>query len=44
MRAELDRQLDEMLKYGIVEEILRNYCSPVVMVKKKNNEYRLCGL
>ena len=42
MRAEIDRQLDEMLKYGIVEESLSDYCSPVVMVKKKNNEYRLC--
>ena len=42
MRAEIDRQLDEMLKYGIVEDSLSDYCSPVVMVKKKNNEYRLC--
>ena len=42
MRAEIDRQLDEMLKYGIVEESLSDYCSPVVMVKKKNTEYRLC--
>ena len=42
LRAETDRQLDEMLEYGIVEESLSSYCSPVVMMKKKKNEYRLC--
>ena len=48
MKAEIDRQLDEMLKYGIIEESVSNYSSPIVMVKKKttpdtkNPEFRLC--
>ena len=41
LRTEIDRQLDEMLEYGIVEESLSSYCSPVVMMKRKKNEYRL---
>ena len=32
MKAEIDRQLDEMLKYGIIEESVNNYSSPIVMV------------
>ena len=42
MRPGIDRHLDEMLEYGIVEESLSNYYSPIVMMKKKNKEYRLC--
>ena len=42
MRAELERQLDEMLKQGIIEESNSVWHSPVVMVKKPNNEWRFC--
>ena len=48
MKAEIDRQLDEMLKYGIIEESVSNNSSPIVMVKRKttldtkNPEFRLC--
>jgi hypothetical protein len=48
MKAEIDRQLDEMLKYGIIEESVSNNRSPIVMVKRKttldtkNPEFRLC--
>ena len=42
MRPEIDRNLDEMLEYGIVEESLSNYYSPIAMMKKKNKAYRLC--
>jgi hypothetical protein len=47
MKAEIDRQLDEMLKYGIIEESVRNSSSPIVMVERKttldtkNPEFRL---
>ena len=48
MKAEIDWQLDEMLKYGIIEESVNNNSSPIVMVKRKttldtkNPEFRLC--
>ena len=48
MKAEIERQLDEMLKYGIIEESVSNNSSPIVMVKRKttldtkNPELRLC--
>jgi hypothetical protein len=48
MKAEIERQLDEMLKYGIIEESVSNYSSSIVMVKKKttldtkNPEIRPC--
>ena len=42
MRAELERQLDEMEAHGIIEESTSPFHSPVVLVKKRNNEYRFC--
>ena len=42
MRAELDRQLEEMKRHGIIEESTSPWHSPVVMVKKPNNEWRFC--
>ena len=42
MRAELERQLEEMKKHGIIEESNSVWHSPVVMVKKPNNEWRFC--
>ena len=42
MRAELERQLEEMQKHGIIEESNSCWHSPVVMVRKPNNEWRFC--
>ena len=43
MRKELDQQLDEMMKAGIITESDNSpFASPVVMVKKANGEYRFC--
>ena len=42
MRAELERQLEDMQKQGIIEESNSVWHSPVVMVKKPNNEWRFC--
>jgi len=43
MRAELDRQLDQLLQSGIIEEDNHSeYASSVVMIKKPDNSYRFC--
>ncbi|KAH0820685.1 hypothetical protein GEV33_002106 [Tenebrio molitor] len=34
--------VDELLEHNIVRESDSNYCSPVLLVKKKNGEQRLC--
>lgn len=41
-RELIDTHIDEMLKHGIIEESNSTYQSPVVLVKKKNGQYRFC--
>lgn len=38
----LNSELDEMLKLGVVEPSNSPWCSPVLLVKKKNGEHRFC--
>lgn len=38
----LRKILDRLLDKGIIQPSESEYASPIVMVKKKNNEYRLC--
>ena len=40
IQREIDKQIDEMLDNGIIEESFSLWQSPVVMVKKKSGEYR----
>lgn len=42
MQQHIDRELDEMLKLGVVEPSKSPWASPVVMVKKKDGSFRLC--
>ena len=39
-KAEIDKQVREMLEHDIIVESTSAYASPVVLVKKPNNEYR----
>lgn len=39
---ELNNQLDDMLRLGVVEPSFSSWCSPVLLVKKSDNTYRFC--
>ena len=41
--CELDKQIDSILKMKIIEPSSAKYSSPVVIVKKPDNIYRLCS-
>ena len=40
LKAETDRQVNEMLEHGIIQQSNSLYNSPVVLVKKKDNSWR----
>ena len=40
--VQLERQLEKMERHGIIEESTSPFHSPVVLVKKRNNEFRFC--
>ena len=42
MRMEIQSQVDDLLRRGIIEESYSTWANPIVMVKKKDNIYRLC--
>lgn len=41
-REEIDRQVATLLADGVIEESCSPWASPVVLVKKKNGEWRFC--
>ncbi|XP_023312215.1 uncharacterized protein LOC111692437 [Anoplophora glabripennis] len=42
IQAQIDRELEEMLKQGIVEKSNSGWSSPILLVKKKDGGYRFC--
>ncbi|VDI61165.1 Hypothetical predicted protein [Mytilus galloprovincialis] len=41
-KQEIQKQIDELLKYVIIEPSTSEYSSPIVLVKKKDNSWRMC--
>ena len=41
-KQEIDRQVEDMLQKGIVQESVSPWSSPVVLVKKKDGSFRFC--
>lgn len=42
MLTHLNKELDKMIQLGVVEPSYSAWCSPVLLVKKANGEYRFC--
>lgn len=42
VQAHIDKELDEMLRMGIVEPSISPWASPILLVKKKDGSYRFC--
>lgn len=41
-RDEVDKQVKEMLAQGVIEPSMSPWLSPIVLVRKKDREFRLC--
>lgn len=42
MRAEIDRQVEQLLSQNIIEESCSPWSSPVVLIRKEDGSYRFC--
>ena len=42
LRDQVEQQKEEMLRDGVIEESTSPWCSPIVMVRKKDGNYRFC--
>ncbi len=42
IRAEIERQVQQLLSHDVIEESCSPWASPVVLVKKKDGSYRFC--
>jgi len=38
----MDKEIDDLLEMGVVERSEAPYASPLVLVKKPDNTYRMC--
>jgi len=42
MQKDIDKEIDDMLAMGVIEHSEAPYASPLVLVKKPDNAYRVC--
>ena len=43
MQEIVDKEIDDLLEMGMTEHSEAPYASPMVLVKKPDNTYRVCG-
>jgi hypothetical protein len=41
-KEEIERQIDELLKAGVIRPSMSDFSSPVILVKKKDSSWRMC--
>nr|KYP32370.1 Retrovirus-related Pol polyprotein from transposon opus [Cajanus cajan] len=41
-KEEIERQVDELLKFGVIRPSTSAYSSPVILVRKKDHTWRMC--
>lgn len=41
-REQVKKEIQEMLRQGIIEEFTSDYCASIIVIKKKDNSLRLC--
>lgn len=42
IRKQIEKEIDDMLEYDVIEPSISPWCSPVLLVKKPNGDNRLC--
>ena len=41
-KSEIERQVEELLQFGIIQRSSSSFASPTILVKKKDGTWRLC--
>jgi hypothetical protein len=42
LKSEIERQVAELLEFGVIQRSTSHFSSPAILVKKKDDTWRLC--